>query len=118
MNIIFGDKRHLVPDNYTVLELDTIRRPPDYNANQVYCLLTEIPLHELPVLPEQLAQHSAMLELYRSQHWDACEDLIENQLRGRWNGEVDSFYDELLARMQKFRDHPPASDWDGSLTVA
>lgn len=118
MNIIFGDRRNLVPDSYTVLELDTIRRAPDFTPHKAYCLLEFIPLHELPQLEQLIDTHNQLLTLYRQQHWEQCESLIHEQLRGRWNGEVDSFYEELLKRMQLFRTQPPGADWDGSLVIS
>jgi hypothetical protein len=32
---------------------------------------------------------------------------------GKWNGEVDSFYSNLLERVQQYKANPPDADWTG-----
>jgi hypothetical protein len=32
---------------------------------------------------------------------------------GKWNGELDTFYTDLLQRVIAFKQTPPAEDWDG-----
>jgi hypothetical protein len=36
---------------------------------------------------------------------------------GRWNGEVDSFYNEMDARVKNYKEQDPGSDWTGVLPV-
>jgi hypothetical protein len=31
---------------------------------------------------------------------------------GKWGGELDSFYTDLLQRVMHFKQHAPAEDWD------
>jgi hypothetical protein len=117
MNIIFGDKRHLIPDRFTILELDTIRRPPDFQPEVAYCVVDVIPLNDLPFAMQHQTLHEELIQCYKSQQWERCQEIIDGTLRGRWNGCMDSFYDELQSRIQRFQDDPPGQDWDGSLTV-
>jgi hypothetical protein len=34
-------------------------------------------------------------------------------LRSKWNGELDSFYSDLLLRVQAHKQNPPDADWTG-----
>jgi hypothetical protein len=115
MHIIFGNKRDLIPDSFTVLELDTIRNSAEAEAVTAYCVVDVIPLDELPHAHEHAQLHQELMTGYKNRDWNRCEDIITGTLRGRWNGAVDSFYDQLLTRIQQLRDQPLADDWDGSL---
>ena len=45
------------------------------------------------------------------QQWNYCEQAIQG-LIGKWAGELDSFYTDLLQRVVHFKQNPPAEDWD------
>lgn len=113
MNIIFGDALEQLPDNYTVLELDTFRRPTG-ERHTAYCVVEKIPLSELVQAQHWLKIHSDLMANYRAREWNYCERAIEG-LMGRWNNELDSFYTNLLDRVQAFKHNPPSNDWDGSI---
>jgi hypothetical protein len=115
MHIIFGDKRDLIPDSFTVLELDTIRQPPDFHPVTAYCVVDVIPLEELPQAMQHRSLHHELIDSYKKQDWTRCLEIIDGTLRGRWNGCMDSFYDEITVRIKRFREYPPGPDWDGSL---
>jgi hypothetical protein len=36
---------------------------------------------------------------------------------GKWNGEVDSFYTEIDARVKAYKDQDPGPDWTGIIPV-
>ena len=112
MNIIFGDAIKLIPDSYTVLELDTSRSQPESVPVTAYCVIEKIPLHELPLVDAHCKLHSDILAHYRDRHWDYCEQAIESMI-GKWNSELDTFYTELQSRVRNFRTNPPSADWDG-----
>ena len=46
MNIIFGEALGAIPENYTVLELDTFVIPPSTEPVTSYCVLEKLPLIE------------------------------------------------------------------------
>jgi hypothetical protein len=114
MNIIFGDSVKQIPDSFTVLELDTFR-----TANGVtsvaYCVVEKIPLAEFDKLEAYRKVHADLLVNYRGRKWTYCEHAIEG-LMGKWNGELDSFYSNLLLRVMEYRQSPPADEWDGFLS--
>jgi hypothetical protein len=112
MNIIFGEALDTIPDNYVVLELDTFVLPPDGKTVTSYCVVEKIALHDFPVLESYKKVHADLMQAYRDQNWEYCEHAIKGLL-GRWNGEVDSFYDNLFLRVQELKTNPPSDKWTG-----
>lgn len=112
MNIIFGDALDMLPDNYTILELDTFILPPDNHKSTAYCVVEKISLQDFPVLESYRKVHGDLMQAYRDQNWEYCQHAIKG-LIGRWNGELDSFYEDLLDRVNKFSVENPGPDWTG-----
>jgi hypothetical protein len=112
MNIIFGEALDTIPDNYVVLELDTFVLPPDHKTVTSYCVVEKIALQDFPVLESYKKVHADLIQAYRDQNWEYCEHAIKGLL-GRWNGEVDSFYDNLFVRVQELKTNPPSEEWTG-----
>jgi len=112
MNIIFGDALESIPNNYTVLELDTFVLLPDGAARTSYCVIEKVPLTDFPVMEAFIKVHTDMMQAYRDQNWDYCLHAISG-LIGRWNGELDSFYTNLLQRVENYQANPPGSDYTG-----
>ena len=113
MNIIFGDSINDIPDSYTVLELDTFKTP-DGAKSIAYCVVEKIPLADFDKLEAYKKVHADLIENYRRREWTYCEHAIEG-LMGKWNGELDSFYSNLLLRIIDYRQNPPSIEWDGCL---
>jgi hypothetical protein len=112
MNIIFGDALETLPDNYTVLELDTFVFPPDSQKRTSYCVVEKVPLTDFPMMEAYIKVHADMMQAYRDQNWDYCRHAIKG-LMGRWNGDLDSFYSNLLERVEKHQANPPGDYWTG-----
>lgn len=112
MNIIFGDSRDNLPNNYTVLELDTFKLPPDGATVTAYCVLEKVSLQDFPLLQSLTQLHSDVMANFKLKHWDYCETAIREGLIGKLGGEVDSFYQELLNRIESYRLNPPPDNWD------
>lgn len=112
MNIIFGEALDALPDNYTVLELDTFVLPPDGAVRTSYCVVEKVPLTDFPVMEAYIKVHGDMMKAYRNKNWEYCLHAIQG-LTGRWNGELDSFYSNLLERVKHYKDHPPGDYWTG-----
>ena len=98
MNIIFGEAVNTIPDNYTTLELDTVRIEGTDTKTTFYCLVENIPLEEFPLLENNKENHAMLMENYKNQNWDYCAKLIPFLL-GKFSGELDSFYDIILGRI-------------------
>jgi hypothetical protein len=115
MQIIFGRKAVEligIETAYTLLELDVIQPSPDHEPEPSYCVLTNVSLTEIHLLEQKSKMHKDMLWFYKKQQWGECIDLIK-LLKGSWNGELDSFYDEIQSRISRFVVVPPGDSWDG-----
>jgi hypothetical protein len=112
MNIIFGDSLNEIPDRFTVLELDTFNMISEGRTATAYCVIEQIPLTDFDKLDAYRKIHADLMENYRSREWIYCEHAIEG-LMGKWNGELDSFYTDLLARVQSYKVAPPDDTWTG-----
>ena len=113
MNVIFGDSAG-IPEKYIVLNLDIFYVAQREQYLPSYCVIESMPLAEMFTADKWRDTHNEMMLEYRKRNWDFVEQAIE-QLRGRWNGEVDSFYDEILRRVGEFRLSPPELSWDGTV---
>ena len=114
MNIIFGESINAIPNSYTVLELDTFRLE-DGSQSVAYCVVEKIPLVDFTKLEAYQKVHADLLTNYRAREWTYCEHAIEG-LMGKWNGELDSFYSNLLLRVMDYKQNPPSEGWDGTLS--
>lgn len=111
MNIILGEENVKDIDNkYIVLELDTM--VIDGAPVKAYCLVEQMSLDEFFTLDNYRDLHEKLISNYHKKNWSFCEQAIEH-LKGRWRGEVDSFYDSLLERVVAFKDNDPGTDWNG-----
>jgi hypothetical protein len=113
MNIIFGDSLNIIPDHYTVLELDTFRHPGKSETNTAYCLIEKLAIDEYSNLEHYKTLHADVIKYYKQRYWDYCEKAIGG-LMGRWGGELDSFYEDLLKRVVGYKESEPPEDWDGT----
>lgn len=101
MNIIIGRTRaDELREKYTVLELDTIEHT-DGMQIEAFCVIPadKIPLTELPNLKQWTDLHENLVDAYRKGNKSFCEQAIEH-LRGKFGGEVDSFYDHIIEVME------------------
>lgn len=114
MYIIFGaDKAEALKEDekYIVLELDTVRLPND-TVMTAFCVVEKVPLGEISQLPAHQTWHAEMIADYKNQNWDQCLQTID-MLMGHFNGEIDSFYKILRARVEKFKIQNPGPEWSG-----
>lgn len=114
MHIIFGDTINQLPDSYTILELDTFRVQSTDELVTAYCVIEVIPLAEFPKADAHKKIHEDLIQAYKNRHWTYCEQAIEG-LTGKWNGDLDTFYSDLLQRVLSLKENPPDATWDGYL---
>lgn len=112
MHIIFGTAVDEIPDSFTVLELDTFRNSSETEVVTAYCVVEKIPLTEFTTLDAYKKIHSDLIKYYKERQWIYCENAIEG-LMGKWNGELDTFYTDLLKRVINYKEHEPPLAWDG-----
>jgi len=99
MQLIFGrDNAEKLRQRYTVLDLETVEQQGE--TLEVFCLIPgeKIGLMELPQLENSIKLHNDFLNGYKNQQYKYCRDCIEH-LMGKFGGEVDSFYEEILRRI-------------------
>jgi hypothetical protein len=117
MHIILGEQNaREVSDKYVVLELDTFRTVDQGGLVSAFCLIENIPIQELPEVDRYRDLHQQLIKNYRAANWKFCEDALEH-LRGRWNGEVDSFYSTLSQRIRKQKQVKDPAQWDPAIPV-
>ena len=114
MNIIFGDSANTIPNHYILLELDTFRRDGETETVTAYCLVEKPALDELVNIEAYKKIHADVVKYFKQQHWDYCEQAIQG-LIGKWGGELDTFYTDLLNRVKQNKQNGVAEDWDATL---
>ena len=115
MNIIFGDNvADQAREKYTVLELDTFVFEQKSITATAYAIIERVPLMEMVNIESFKTLHANLMTEYRKRNWKYCEDAIEH-LRGKWNGDLDTFYTELYDRVQTLKDQILLEDWTGTI---
>jgi hypothetical protein len=101
MDIIFGrENAEKLREKYTVLDLETVEK--DGVSLEVFCLISadKIGITDLPQLDNWIKLHNDFLNGYHTQQYNYCRQCIEH-LMGTFGGEVDTFYEEILNRINK-----------------
>lgn len=99
MQLIFGrENAESLRERFTVLDLETLE--VEGQQLEVFCLIPadKINISELPNLDKYIQLHNDFLNGYSTKQHDYCRQCIDH-LRGKFGGEVDSFYDEILKRI-------------------
>lgn len=100
MNIVFGDE-HIqnLNEKYLILELDTFK--VNESVVPTYCIIDSSSISIDSLTDETSSQlHSELIENYKKGDLKFCKDAIKN-LYGKFNGELDSFYDIFSSRLDK-----------------
>ena len=111
VRIVLGTKTaEYVKDEYYVLELDCIAVKGKKEGVNIYTVLGRI--DELNIPSNDTQMHVAMLQLYRQQKFDTaisfCKDLM-----GRFNGEMDHYYELWIERCEEMKNANLPENWDG-----
>jgi hypothetical protein len=102
VELIFGRKNaEMLREKYTVLDLETVT-DQEGNSMEVFCLIPadKINIGDLPSLEQWKKLHNEFLHGYHTQQYNYCRQCIEH-LKGKFGGEIDSFYDEILRRINE-----------------
>jgi hypothetical protein len=100
MDIIFGkENAEKLREKYTILDLETIEVEPGKNL-EVFCLISadKISIGDLPQLEAWVKLHEDFLKGFHKKEYSYCRQCIEH-LMGKFAGEVDTFYEEILKRI-------------------
>ena len=113
MNIILGRENiEQAQEKYTVLELDTLLINGAADPVTAYCLIEQVPIDQIAGIDQFRDLHNNLMANYRKRNWKYCEDAIEH-LRGKWGGELDSFYTEMSQRISQLRKQVLDDNWHG-----
>ena len=109
MKILLAQQEDIqdIADRYLVLELDTFRIKGETVPS--WCIMDagDIGLAEMTELNHWKEQHQNLIKNWKLGNLNFVEQMIEH-LRGKFGGNVDSFYTELYARIQNDKPDP----WD------
>lgn len=97
MYIIFNRQvAEELQNRYFILELPAL--PAGENQLECFCLVetTKIEAKELTELDQYREQHNQLLANFNSKNLAKAQELAHN-LKGRFAGELDSFYDHVIA---------------------
>jgi adenylate cyclase len=101
-----------VEGTYWTMELDSIAVKGKTEPVTIYTVFYNPNDSEKPKWIEDREAHNQMLKLYRQQKWkDAI--LAVNKLKGSFDGQMDSYYDHWLERIEDMRNTNLPKDWDG-----
>ena len=115
MNIIF-DSPHIdvVKQRNLVLELDSFLFAEAVPPIRSYCVVEQIPIMEISTAEHYAKLHADLIEHYQKRNWSVCQDAIQ-LLRGRWGGELDSFYQNLSERIDQLQHQNLPDSWSGAI---
>jgi hypothetical protein len=105
-----------IKSKYMLLPLDTFYFVDADKKSTAYCLIESAPIQEMFSVDQYLDLHQNLIKNYYLRNWNYCEQAVE-QLLGRWNGEIDSFYNEMDERVKTYKEQDPGPDWTGVLPV-
>jgi hypothetical protein len=96
MQIIFDENlASELKERYTVLELDTVQQPDMPEPIRLHALVEHIPLQEMPDLENLIELHKQLMSHYKNGEWALVEHAVA-PLMGKWRGDLDTFYQEVL----------------------
>ena len=99
MYIIVGTERaSVLKDTHTVLSLEKIVH--EGTEHRAYCIVPSevVNFMEIPQLEQHIELHEQFVSEYEIGNYQYCRDVAEH-LYGKFGGELDSFYDEILKRI-------------------
>lgn len=101
MQIILGKEAATeLRKRHTVLELETFTA----GDKQVtaYCVVPPeaIVMSDMPDLDRLCRIHQAFIDAYNANRYDSALDAVQH-IKGRFSGELDSFYSEICGRITK-----------------
>ena len=99
MYIIVGTERaSVLRDTHTVLSLEKIVH--EGTEDRAYCIVPSevVNFMEIPQLEQHVDLHEQFVAEYEIGNYQYCRDAAEH-LYGKFGGELDTFYDEILKRI-------------------
>ena len=99
-------------DRFAMIEIDKIQVKGQSVGVDIYALLGDSDMAAEPDFIAHKEKHDAMIEAYRTQHWDDAESLL-GECRRMTGDTYDVLYDLYQERIEYYQEVPPPVDWDG-----
>lgn len=115
MQVIFGQaQKELLDNKFTLLELDTFSQAGLSEPVTAYAVmgLEDIALPDMPQMANFVTMHNAMLKEYKERNWSFCYQALEH-LKGKWNKQLDSFYEIFEDRLKELETASLPDGWNG-----
>lgn len=115
MKVIYGkESAQALEQRATILELDTFFQAGLTEPITAYAVLeaSNVPIVEIATMDKTIDLHNTMMVEYRKKNWSYCEQALEH-LKGKWGGEIDSFYEIFSERIQELKETDLSDDWTG-----
>jgi len=113
MNIVLGEENvRELRQKHIVLELDSFLIHGYDQPIVAFCVTEDLSIQSLMQSDQMQDLHQGLIRNYRKKNWDYCLDALEH-LRGKWDGQLDSFYTELELRIRTLKAQPPNDAWNG-----
>ena len=113
MNILL--ETQITPDireKYMLLELDTFRTSPGSPTVTAWCLIDPQNPDDMITMDQFKNLHDNLMPSFRQRHWEYVNQAIDH-LQGQWDGQLDSFYEDLRSRVEALQNRDIDADWDG-----
>jgi adenylate cyclase len=109
--VIIGPETYQeVKNDFVCLELDCIAVKGKAIGLNIYTPLGET--GKVNVAANDIQMHTAMIELYRQQKFDTAIKFC-GDLKGRFNGVMDHYYDIWIQRCKEMKQQDLPADWSG-----
>jgi len=112
MNIIFDTVNiEAIKSNNVVLELDTFYFSRLDKTATAYCVIDNIKITDFNKIEQNQRLHAELIAAYKQKDFKLCHDLLEH-LVGSFNGEADSFYQDLQHRVCDLINSDSVDEWN------
>lgn len=116
LDLIIGEGCAALVPNMALLELDLIRVKGKTKALAIYTLMGDETVANSAAFKELLAQHSALIEGYRSKDWDTAIAALNAAAKLAANVSsvsMEAVYTLYRQRIARFQFEAPGDEWDG-----
>ena len=101
-----------VSDEYFTIPLDCIAVKGKKEGVNISTVFYNPPENKMAEWLHNRQLHNLMLDYYRKQDWKKAEALVET-LKGKFDGQMDHYYELWIERIEEMRTAGLPSDWDG-----